>query len=193
VQLPAQKAAQEAQLSQRVLERHVHREGERYLEDASCPGELLDGRRARRRHRTSTSRWKAQIDEAAARRVAHKPERPSSPEDLTMPMIPVETSVAAGASNPNLVTGSAFEFARARQIVSMGWGQAATGGFMVLQSGGDVIAEEFSVPILTRYPIVPDEMYFTDVMEVGDRLVARYRNPTGGAIIVRGMVQISGV
>lgn len=110
-----------------------------------------------------------------------------------MPMIPVETAVAAGTANPNLVAGSAFEFARGRQIVSMGWGQSATGGFMVLQGGGDIIAEEFSVPILTRYPIVPDEMYFTDVLENGDRLVARYRNPTGGPLTVRGMVQISGV
>jgi len=108
-----------------------------------------------------------------------------------MPMIMVEQSVAAGAVNANLVSGSAFEFSRGRNIVSMGWCQAATGGFMTLQSGSDIIAEEFSVVILTRYPIIPDEMYFTDVMENGDRLVARYRNPTAGAIIVRGAVQLS--
>jgi len=110
-----------------------------------------------------------------------------------MPMIMVETSVGAGAVNNNLVSGSAFEFARGRQIVSMGWGQSATGGFMTLQAGADIIAEEFSVPILTRFPLIPDEMYFTDVMDNGDRLVARYRNPTGGALTVRGAVQMSGV
>lgn len=110
-----------------------------------------------------------------------------------MPVIQIETAVAAGAVNTNLVAGSAFEFARGRQVVSMGWGQSVTGGFMVLQAGGDVIAEEFSPAILTRYPIIPDEMYYTDVMENGDRLVARYRNPTGGAITVRGMVQTSPV
>jgi len=108
-----------------------------------------------------------------------------------MPMIMVETSVAAGAVNANLVSGSAFEFSRGRNIVSMGWAQSATGGFMTLQAGSDIIAEEFSVPILTRFPIIPDEMYFTDVMENGDRLVARYRNPTGGALTVRGAVQMS--
>lgn len=106
-------------------------------------------------------------------------------------MIMIETSVAAGASNNNLVSGSAFEFARARQIVSMGWVQSATGGFMTLQAGSDIVAEEFSVPILTTYPVVPDQMYFTDVMENGDRLVARYRNPTAGALTVRGVVQTS--
>jgi len=110
-----------------------------------------------------------------------------------MPMIMPTVSIAAGAVNPNLVAGSAFEFARGRQIVSMGWAQSATGGFLTLQAGADIIAEEFEPPILTRYPIIPDEMYFTDVMENGDRLVCRYRNPTGGALTMRGAVQMSGV
>lgn len=108
-----------------------------------------------------------------------------------MSMILVEQSVAAGAVNTNLVAGSAFEIARQRSIVSMGWMQSATGGFMTLQGGADTIAEEFSVPIATRYPIIPDEMYFTDVLEALDRLVARYRNPTGGALVARGVVQLS--
>lgn len=108
-----------------------------------------------------------------------------------MPMIMKETSVAAGAVNDNLVTGSAFEFARTRQVVSLGVAQSATGGFFTLQAGADIIAEEFSGPILTRYPIIPDEMYFTDVMEAGDRLVIRYRNPTGGALTARAVVQTS--
>ena len=108
-----------------------------------------------------------------------------------MPMIMIEQSIAAGGVNTNLVAGSAFEFARSRQVVSMGLSQAATGMFATLQAGADVIAEEFSPPILTRYPIIPDEMYFTDVMEQGDRLVMRVRNPTGGAIIARAVVQMS--
>jgi hypothetical protein len=108
-------------------------------------------------------------------------------------MIMTTTSVAAGAVNANLVAGSAFEFSRGRNIVSMGWAQSATGGFLTLQAGSDIIAEEFEPPILTRYPVIPDEMYFTDVMENGDRLVARYRNPTGGALTMRGAVQMSGV
>lgn len=110
-----------------------------------------------------------------------------------MPMIVVETSIAAGAVNSNLYTGSAFEFARSRSIVSFGLAQSATGMFCTLQSGADIVAEEFSLPILTRYPIIPDEMYFTDVAEVGDRLVARVRNPTGGALTARSIVQISGI
>jgi len=108
-----------------------------------------------------------------------------------MPMIMIETSVAAGAVNNNLVSGSAFEFAKVRQVVSIGLVQSATGGFATIQAGSDIIAEEFSAPILTTYPIIPDNMYFTDVMEAGDRLVLRYRNPTGGALTVRAVVQAS--
>jgi len=108
-----------------------------------------------------------------------------------MPMIMIEETVAAGAVNTNLVAGSAFEFSRGRNIVSLGLTAAATGCFAVLQAGADIIAEEFSPPVLTRYALIPDEMYFTDVMENGDRLVARVRNPTGGNIINRLVVQLS--
>jgi len=108
-----------------------------------------------------------------------------------MPMIMVETSIAAGVSNPNLYTGSAFEFARQRGVVSIGVAAAATGMFCTLQAGADIICEEFALPILTRFPIIPDEMYFTDVVESGDRLVARVRNPTAGAIVARSVVQMS--
>jgi len=110
-----------------------------------------------------------------------------------MPMIMIEVSLAAGASNPNLVTGSAYEFARSRQIVSLGVVQSATGMFCTIQSGSDIVAEEFSLPILTTYPIIPDNMYFTDVMEQGDRLVIRVRNPTAGALTARAVVQTSSV
>lgn len=107
-----------------------------------------------------------------------------------MPVIQREVSVAAGASNDNIFAGSAFEFARQPQVMSCGVTQSAAGGFATLTSGGDVIAEEFSPAILTRYPIIPDEMYYNDVMAVGDRLVLRYRNPTGGALTVRALAQI---
>lgn len=107
-----------------------------------------------------------------------------------MPVIQIEQSVAAGAVNTNLVAGSAYEFARRRQVVSIGLVQSATGGFATIQAGSDIIAEEFSPFIKTTYPIIPDEMFYTDVMEPGDRLVLRYRNPTGGALTVRAIVQI---
>lgn len=108
-----------------------------------------------------------------------------------MPVIFREVSVAAGGLNENIFSGSAFEFARQNQVVSMGVSAAATGTFCTFQSGGDIVAEEFAPPVLTRYPVIPDEMYFNDVQSVGDRNVLRVRNPTGGAVVHRAILQIS--
>jgi len=108
-----------------------------------------------------------------------------------MPVIMKETAVAAGAVNENVLAGSAFEFARQNSLVSIGLAQSATGGFATIQSGADIVAEEFSPPIKTAYPIIPDEMYFSDVAQAGDRLVVRYRNPTGGALTVRTVCQVT--
>jgi len=108
-----------------------------------------------------------------------------------MPVIQREVSVAAGAVNENILSGSAFEFARQNSLVSIGVAQSATGGFCTINSGADVIAEEFPPSILTRYPIIPDEMYYSDVAAQGDRLVVRYRNPTGGALTVRVICQVT--
>lgn len=107
-----------------------------------------------------------------------------------MPVIQREVSILANAVNDNLLTGSAFEFARQAQVMSCGVAQAATGLFCTITSGSDIIAEEFAPAILTRFPIIPDEMYYNDVMAPADRLVIRVRNSTGGAIIARTVVQI---
>lgn len=108
-----------------------------------------------------------------------------------MPMILKEVSVPATSQVDNLVSGSAFEFARVRQVVSIGVVCAATGTFTTIQAGPDIIAEEFATPIKTTYPIIPDDMYFTDLMELGDRLVIKVRNTTGGALVARTLVQVS--
>lgn len=110
-----------------------------------------------------------------------------------MPAIFVETVLATNTVNNNIYSGSAFEFSRGRNVVSIGIVQSATGMFATLQAGSDIIVEEFSLPIKTTYPIIPDEMYFTDVMENGDRLVGRVRNPTGGSLTVRSVVQMQQV
>lgn len=107
------------------------------------------------------------------------------------PMILREVSIAAGAINDNLIAGSAFEFARGRGVLSIGIAAAATGCIGNIQAGADIVAEAFPLPILTRYPIVPDEFYFTDVVEQGDRIVERVQNTTGGALVVRSVTQLS--
>lgn len=108
-----------------------------------------------------------------------------------MPVIQREVSIPANSLVENLLTGSAFEFARSNQLVSVGVSAAATGVFVTITAGPDLVLEESACVILTRFPIIPDEMYYNDVMQVGDRLIIRCRNSTGGAIITRAVVQVS--
>lgn len=104
-----------------------------------------------------------------------------------MPVMQTEASVAAGATNTNVFSGSAFEYSRGRQLLSLGVTASATGGFITIQSGSDVILEESPPFVLTTYPIVPDHLFYNDVMEAFDRLRVQFRNPSGGALTVRAL------
>lgn len=108
-----------------------------------------------------------------------------------MPAIQVATAVAAGASNANLFSGSAFEFARARTLASIGCNASATGTFITINSGTDVVLEESPPYEATLFPIVPDQMFYNDIMEVGDRLRLAVRNPTGGSITFRALALLT--
>ncbi len=108
-----------------------------------------------------------------------------------MPAIQVETSVAAGGTNQNIFAGSAFEYSRGRQLLSLGVTAAATGTFITIQSGADVILEESPPYVSTVFPVVPDQMFYNDVMEMFDRLRVQVRNPTGGAVIHRSIALIT--
>lgn len=108
-----------------------------------------------------------------------------------MPVIQKEISVAAGATVENALQGSAFEFLRRNAIVSIGVTAAATGTFVTIQSGADIVLEESPAYVLTTFPKIPDEMAYNDVGVMGDRLVVRLRNPTGGAVVMRVLAQIT--
>jgi len=110
-----------------------------------------------------------------------------------MPVIQKKITLAAGATSENLVSGSAFEFARTNQLLSVGVTASAEGAFVTIQSGADIVLEESEIAVKDGFPIVPDEMYYNDVSAPGDRLVIRLRNPTSGAVDVYSIVQVSGI
>ena len=108
-----------------------------------------------------------------------------------MPVIQKEVALAANETNENVLSGSAFEFLRRNSIVSIGATGSATGLFVTVQSGGDIVLEESPAAIKTTFPVIPDEMFYNDVGTVGDRLVVRVRNSTGGALTIRVLVQVT--
>lgn len=108
-------------------------------------------------------------------------------------VIQKETSVAAGAVNDNLLSGSAFEYLRAPAIISFAVVASATGAFITIQAGPSIILEESPPTVKTTMPTVPDDFLYTAAGAPGDRLVVRFRNPTGGALTARAVVQITDV
>lgn len=108
-----------------------------------------------------------------------------------MPVIQNEVAVGAGASNNNLCSGSAFEYARGRSALSLGVNASATGTFIQVTSGADVILEDSPPYIATVYPIIPDQMFYNDIMEPMDRLRIAARNTSGGSITERFLAIIS--
>jgi hypothetical protein len=106
-------------------------------------------------------------------------------------VIQKETSVAAGAVNDNLFSGSAFEYVRQPGVVSIGVVASATGGFVTIQAGPTLILEESPPTVKTSMPVVPDDFLYQAAVVPGDRLVLRARNPTGGALTFRAVAQLS--
>lgn len=108
-----------------------------------------------------------------------------------MPSIQKEVSVGIGVTNPNLFTGSAFEYPERNAIVSLGITAAATGTFVTVQSGGEVILEESAPIVKTVMPTVPDDFVLNFAAVQGRRLIVAVRNPTAGAVIHRAIAQIT--
>lgn len=93
------------------------------------------------------------------------------------------TNLAAGASNNNVLQGSAFEFLRRNSRVRFYVvGNAAGDQRVTIQSGADVLMEESPVSRAARFPIVPDDLTCEDIGMAGDRLKLAIRNTGAGAV-----------
>jgi hypothetical protein len=104
-----------------------------------------------------------------------------------------ETSIAANTTNDNVISGSAFEYARVPSVASIACVGAATGLFATIQAGPTIVLEESPVLIRTTMPVIPDDFYYTAALAPGDRIVVRVRNSTGAAVVARTVVQLAEV
>jgi hypothetical protein len=109
-----------------------------------------------------------------------------------MPVIQRENILIANQVVDNIISGSAFEFARQNELLSIGCCASATGAFLTITSGADVVLEESPIVIKAAgaWPIIPDEMYYSDIAAMGDRIVLRLRN-TAGTPTVHTIVQVT--
>lgn len=103
-----------------------------------------------------------------------------------MPIIKNGISIAAGATNTNVLSGSAFEFIKQPSRIAIGLLASATGLLASVSSGSDILLEDGSlvdvVRIANQGPSFPDDFILQDVALPMDRLKISVRNPTGAAV-----------
>lgn len=110
-----------------------------------------------------------------------------------MPVIQNSISIAANATNENIITGSQFEYLPGNALVEFGLVGSAAGLLADVYSGADIVAESFALSSANRFPLYPDDFPLNDVAAAGDRLKIRVRNTTGGALTAFYSVRITPV
>jgi hypothetical protein len=104
-----------------------------------------------------------------------------------MSVLQKEISVPANTTIENIYSGSAFEFARQNSVLQMALVGSATGLVGTVQVGARVVLEESPLSIKTSMPIIPDDFYYTEGVLANERIIARIRNTTAGALTVRSV------
>lgn len=99
-------------------------------------------------------------------------------------------SVAANATVANALAGKVHEFLPEPSVVSLLAAAAAVGLNVSLLIGGEVVVDDQEISGINRFPIDPDDRVAVAAGFGGDRMILRYRNTTGAAIIVRSMVTV---
>lgn len=99
-----------------------------------------------------------------------------------MPTLQSSVIVAANSTVENVFIGSQFEFAPYDASIEIGVNGSAIGIVADVSTGQDVVAENFSVAGVNRFPIMPDDFLIADVVKGGERVKLRVRNTTAGAL-----------
>jgi len=110
-----------------------------------------------------------------------------------MPVMTDRQSVAANATVDNAVQGKLAEFLPENSLVSLYSTADAVGMNMSLIVGGEVVLDDQEVDAQNRMPITPDDFLVQGAGFAGDRLILRYRNTTGAAIVAFSRVETTPV
>lgn len=97
-------------------------------------------------------------------------------------------SVAANATEANVVSGKLHEFINQESIVRIYSTAAAVGMFISALVGGESVVQDQEVSAQNRMPIVPDDFVAEIGAVPGDRVLIAMRNSTAAAII--GFVRV---
>lgn len=110
---------------------------------------------------------------------------------MTQGVIVIEKSIAANTTDPNILSGSQFTTISSPTILSAAMSAAATGVLMSMNVGGRIVVEPSAAIVATVMPKIPDDFYYTTGALTAETLQIRAQNTTGGAIVVRAVVQLA--
>jgi len=99
-------------------------------------------------------------------------------------------SVAANSTSTNRVAGLTHEFLDRPATIILAAAAAAVGLTCSLLVAGVALVDDQSVSQANRFPLVPDDIIASEDVD-GGRILLRFRNTTGGAIIVHWLIDVT--
>ncbi|MGH8458304.1 MAG: hypothetical protein ACRESV_03040 [Nevskiales bacterium] len=99
-------------------------------------------------------------------------------------------SVAANTTTGNVLAGKTAEFISEPSIVQLYALAAAVGVFITLIIGDEIVVEDQEIASAAGFPIIPDHFVAEGGGFPQDRVILKYRNSTGAAIVVQSRVQV---
>jgi len=102
-------------------------------------------------------------------------------------------SVAANAVSANICAAKSSEFVQEESIVRLYATAAAVGLNLSVIVGSEVVIDDQEVSAQNRMPLVPDDLIAEAGAFPGDRIILKWRNTTGAAIIGFSRVEVEGV
>lgn len=92
-------------------------------------------------------------------------------------------TVGANATVQNVYAGNLNEFLQSTSLVNLYASAAAVGLNVSLIVGEEIFLDDQEVSAQNRMPLVPDDLVVQAAGFQGDRVIVRYRNTTGAAIV----------
>lgn len=99
-------------------------------------------------------------------------------------------SVAANATEANVISGKLHEFITDISVVRVYATAAAVGVFISVLVGGESVVQDQEISAQNRMPIVPDDFIAEIGAMPGDRVLVAMRNSTGAAIVAFARVEV---
>ena len=99
-------------------------------------------------------------------------------------------TVAANGTSTNRVSGLTHEFLDGPASLVLAAAAAAVGLNVSLIVAGQALVDDQSVSQANRFPVMPDDMIAAEDVE-GGRILLRFRNTTGAAIIVNWLIDVT--